>query len=94
MMIQADRVVEDGGGEDELAEIAAHDADLAAATMATILTEEMDSAVPRNSAVTSRVLGVGISILPAGHRPSATPQAKGTAMPDSETSRSPPGACG
>ena len=52
-------------------------------TMATILTEEIDSAVPRNSEVISRLSGSGSSES-GSSTPSATPQANGTAMPVSE----------
>ena len=53
-------------------------------TMATILTEEIDSAVPRNSEVTSALLGCGRSDS-GSNSPSAKPQTKGTTMPVSET---------
>ena len=51
--------------------------------MATILTDEMESAVPRNSAVTSGLSWVGMTSLGSA-KASATPQANGTAMPDSD----------
>ena len=49
-------------------------------TIATILTEAIDSAVPRKSDVTSRLEGSG-SIASGSISPSATPQANGTRMP-------------
>ena len=52
-------------------------------TIATILTEAIDSAVPRNSAVISRLPGSG-SMESGSNSPSATPQAKGMRMPMSE----------
>ncbi len=53
-------------------------------TMATIFTEEIDSAVPRKIEVTSRASGFGNSS--AGkNSPSAKPQANGSATPAAET---------
>ena len=53
-------------------------------TIATIFTEEIDSAVPRKIAVTSRASGLGRSA--AGSiSPSAKPQTNGTATPASAT---------
>ncbi len=52
-------------------------------TIATILTEAIDSAVPRNREVISRLPGSG-SIESGRNSPSATPQANGTTMPISE----------
>ena len=52
-------------------------------TMATILTEAIDKAVPRNSAVISRLPGSGSSES-GSISPSATPQAKGMTMPMSD----------
>jgi len=51
---------------------------------ATILTDEIASAVPRNSVVTKRCSGFG-SMLSGSISPSATPQANGTAMPARDT---------
>ena len=53
-------------------------------TMATILTEEIDSAVPRKSEVIRRRSGRG-SIASGRNSPSAKPQANGTAIPVAET---------
>ena len=53
-------------------------------TIATIFTEEIDSAVPRNSEVTSRCSGSGSSAS-GSNSPSAKPQTNGTAMPATET---------
>jgi hypothetical protein len=53
-------------------------------TMATILTEEIDSAVPMNSEVMRRSSGRG-SIPSGRNSPSVKPQTKGTAMPATET---------
>ena len=53
-------------------------------TMATIFTEEIDSAVPRNSDVIRRSSGRG-SMASGRNSPSAKPQANGTAMPVTET---------
>ena len=50
-------------------------------TIATILIEEMDSAVPRNSDGTSRAARHWAGANPAATDPAAKPQAKGTAMP-------------
>ena len=52
-------------------------------TVATILTDAIDSAVPRNSDVISRLPGSG-SIQSGRASPNATPQAKGSTMPVSE----------
>ena len=52
-------------------------------TIATILTEAIDSAVPRNSEVISRLPGSG-SMESGSISPSATPQTKGMRMPMSE----------
>ena len=52
-------------------------------TIATIFTEAIDSAVPRNSEVINRLLGSG-SIESGRNSPSAKPQANGTTMPVSE----------
>ena len=52
-------------------------------TVATICTDAIDSAVPRNRAVTSRLPGSG-SIESGRNSPSVTPQAKGTRVPMSE----------
>ena len=52
-------------------------------TTATIFTEEIDSAVPRNSEATSRASGCG-SRLSGRNSPSAKPQMKGTTMPATE----------
>ena len=53
-------------------------------TSATILTDEIDSAVPRNNALIRRCPDVGN--IDAGSRaPSAQPQANGTTMPHTET---------
>ena len=53
-------------------------------TIATIFTEEIDSAVPRNSAVTSRASGFGNNES-GSNSPSAKPQTNGTAMPAAAT---------
>ena len=59
-------------------------------TIATILMEEIESAVPRNSAGTSRPPGMcGISES-GRNSPSAKPQAKGSAMPASEIATAAP----
>ena len=55
-------------------------------TIATIFTEEIDSAVPRNNDVIRRCSGCG-SMLAGSNSPSAKPQTKGTAMPVSDTLR-------
>ena len=52
-------------------------------TIATILTEAIDSAVPRNSDVISRLPGSG-SMASGNISPSATPQTKGMTMPMSD----------
>ena len=51
---------------------------------ATILTDEIASAMPRNRVVTNRCSGLG-SMLSGSISPSATPQANGTAMPARDT---------
>ena len=51
--------------------------------VATIFTEAIDSAVPRNSEVISRWPGSG-SIASGNTSPNATPQTKGTTMPASD----------
>ena len=53
-------------------------------TIATILTEEMDSATPRKSAVTSRVSGRGINAS-GSDKPSSRPPMNGKAMPTTDT---------
>ena len=53
-------------------------------TIATIFTEEIDSAVPRNSEVTKRASGLG-RIESGSISPSAKPQMNGTATPAAET---------
>ena len=52
-------------------------------TVATILSEAIDKAVPRNSDVISRLLGSG-SMASGSASPNATPHRNGTAMPVSE----------
>ena len=52
-------------------------------TVATILTEAIESAVPRKSDVISRLPGSG-SMVSGRNSPSATPQTNGTDMPASE----------
>ena len=52
-------------------------------TIATILTDAIERAVPRNSAVISRLPGSG-SIASGSISPSATPQTKGMTMPMSD----------
>jgi len=51
--------------------------------VATIFTDAIDKAVPRNSEVMSRMSGCG-SILSGSARPSPTPQTNGTAMPTAD----------
>ena len=53
----ADGVVDDRGGDDDLAE-SRRMKFISRTTVATILTEEIDSAVPRNSEVIRRLLGI------------------------------------
>ena len=53
-------------------------------TMATILMEEIDSAVPRNSDVISRWSGLG-SMASGRNSPSANPHRNGSEMPASDT---------
>ncbi len=53
-------------------------------TMATIFTDEIDSAVPRNIAVTRRASGFG-KRLSGSNSPSAKPQANGSATPAKAT---------
>lgn len=52
-------------------------------TIATILTEEIDSATPRNKVVIKRLPGSG-NIVSGSHSPSAKPQMNGKTMPQSE----------
>ena len=54
-------------------------------TVATILTEATESAVPRNNAVISRCSGCGRMESGRKKRPSATPSAKGTTIPAVDT---------
>ena len=54
-------------------------------TMATILIEEIDRAVPRNSAVTNLRSGDGRRLSGSRNSPAKKPQQNGTAMPEIET---------
>jgi hypothetical protein len=53
-------------------------------TIATIFTDEIDGAVPRNSVVINRFSGSG-SIVSGSSSPRRTPQKKGTAIPAIDT---------
>ena len=55
-------------------------------TIATIFTDAIERAVPRNSEVISRFCGSG-NMLSGNISPSATPQAKGMTMPISEANK-------